>query len=256
MRRAGFTESFLGSFTEAMIPGSPLYVPPASAAAATKDATSNIYVPQSAAEYALLGLTAPNQSLWLAQEASGNLADSIGSATLTASGSAAYQQTVSGWATKAVKLTEAGANKFTATIPDGGSHSLLVLMYVAFTASPGAQRTLLEHPAFFVEGVAGPLFRADAGSAVNGASNASTTVHAMVMRYDRTNTICRLYTEAEKIQPTYDSAGGTTLTLGGSSSTTGPMQVLYMAAWKDSTAEMADATVKTMLQTLGWTVAW
>ena len=53
----------------------------------TRDAASSKYTPASAAEWAELlsgsGLGAPS-SLWLCQESSGTLADSIGSRTLTA----------------------------------------------------------------------------------------------------------------------------------------------------------------------------
>lgn len=61
----------------------------------TIDGPSNVYVPQSSADLTALGLT--GDFMWLVQEASGNLAATIGGVTLVANGSPLYRQTVTGW---------------------------------------------------------------------------------------------------------------------------------------------------------------
>lgn len=79
----------------------------------TLDATSGLGTPLTEAEVeamlASANVVAPNvTSLWkFGTPASGNIADTIGAVTLTASGTLAYQQTVAGWTLKSAK-TSAG----------------------------------------------------------------------------------------------------------------------------------------------------
>jgi RHS repeat-associated protein len=75
----------------------------------TRDLMSGWFVPASAAEWTnlLTGSGIPNPTnLYKCQEASGNLADSIGSTSLTAhnNGGMLYQQFVPGWSRKAVSI--------------------------------------------------------------------------------------------------------------------------------------------------------
>src|SRR5262245_47294003 len=84
--------------------------------AVSRDATSNILVPANAAEWAQVlasaGISSGGPSaLWLFQEASGNPADSVGSFTLTASGTPTYQAAVSGWTRKAITFADAATGR-------------------------------------------------------------------------------------------------------------------------------------------------
>src|SRR5262249_36976404 len=104
MRTPGFLPgTFLSPATRGLIPGSGVYQP--TGPSATKDATSDRFVPQSAAEWTSLlsgsGIASPDL-LWLCQESSGNLADSIGSYTGTTTGSPTYRNSVTGWSAKSV----------------------------------------------------------------------------------------------------------------------------------------------------------
>ena len=74
----------------------------AATVAVDQDATSGIYVPSSAAQFTALGLPTPAH-LHLCQEASGSLADTLGSMTLAANAAPAYQQTTSGWSRNSFK---------------------------------------------------------------------------------------------------------------------------------------------------------
>lgn len=68
----------------------------------TRDGPDNWYVPKSAGDFTQLGLAIPDY-LWLCQEASGDLAPTIGAITLTATATGhLYQQTVTGWTQKFV----------------------------------------------------------------------------------------------------------------------------------------------------------
>lgn len=93
----------------------------------SKDAAAGIYCPASSTEWtnfiARKGLSvAVPDALWLYQEASGNLADSIGSFTLTAAGTGAtYQSAVTGWTRKGIAITDAATANFSSTsasLPD------------------------------------------------------------------------------------------------------------------------------------------
>lgn len=65
-----------------------------------RDGPSNWYVPQTSADFIALGLAVPDY-LYLMQEASGNLASTIGSLSFVASATGhLYQQTVPGWTRK------------------------------------------------------------------------------------------------------------------------------------------------------------
>lgn len=114
--------------------------------AVTKDATSGRYIPQTAAEWTTLlagtGISPPD-SLWRCQEASGNLADSIGSAAMVASGSPTYANVVSGWTSRAVDCADASTQFFRASGPNIGG-SVMVFAWIAFPASaPSLRRSVI-----------------------------------------------------------------------------------------------------------------
>ncbi|HEY1556548.1 MAG TPA: hypothetical protein VGF94_17050, partial [Kofleriaceae bacterium] len=77
----------------------------------TRDATSGWFTPANATEWTELltgtGISNPT-NLWLLQETSGSLADSIGSAPLTAhnTGGMSYNNSIGGWSRHAVELTD------------------------------------------------------------------------------------------------------------------------------------------------------
>src|SRR6185312_9979983 len=108
----------------------------------TRDATSGRWIPQSAAEFSSLysGTSIANpSSLHLCQEASGNLADSIGSRPFVGSGGT-YRSAVTGWARKAVLLGQGTAEIFSLTGPNSGG-SALMFAFIEFPSSfPASSR--------------------------------------------------------------------------------------------------------------------
>jgi len=114
----------------------------------SQDATSGWYVPASSAEWTELlagtGLSAPS-FLWLCQESSGNIADSIGGVTLTANGGGVfYQQSISGWSRKAFGYSDTAGTQcysVSASLPDLNTTSMTALVFLAVTNTPGAQRS-------------------------------------------------------------------------------------------------------------------
>lgn len=110
----------------------------------TKDATSNKATPITSIEVSALlasaGITATCEALYLfGAPASGNVSDSSGnSRTLTASGTLAYQQSVSGWTSKAITCTE-GVSGFLATtsLPQvsANDHTLILIANIPTTGA-------------------------------------------------------------------------------------------------------------------------
>lgn len=237
----------------------------------TKDATSGKRVPASSAEWTSLisyysrSYSAPN-SLWLCQEASGNLADSIGGNTLTANASPGYQQAVSGWDRDAVTfVVNTAGQRFTAVIAAfaPATHSMMWLGYIALTDNPSTTRSVLDVGAgattLLVQHTATGLVRCNCAAVTTDSSGSYTGagVIPLVMIYDRTNSTVKVYTDAEKITGTYSaSVTGTNQGIGAASGNSTGQATLYLAAWADSAAELSDATLKLMLQDLGWTIAW
>lgn len=229
----------------------------------TKDGPSGVYTPLSAADFATLGIAAPT-NLWLCQEASGNLADSIGSATLVANAAPAYQQTISGWTRKAVTLTEATAGQRFQCAggvgPNAGTSSVAWLIYMSTPTTPASPRQLLD-----CEDTASPLKASIntlnkwnincAGVTTAGTVNMNNaTVHPMLVVYDRTNTLVRVFTDSEQINGTYsaavtDGAKG----FGATSGSAATQNILWCAAWTGANAETIG---KATLQTLAWTLSY
>jgi hypothetical protein len=115
----------------------------------SRDATSNIYMPATVAQWnTLLGVAGTSGApfaIGLCQEASGNLA-TVGGFTFTASGTGlTYQNAVAGWSALAVGSTDAGTGKFANAdvgLPDLLTTSCAVLSLTNITTTPGTFRNL------------------------------------------------------------------------------------------------------------------
>ncbi len=246
---------------------------PSGMATVTRDATSLIYTPANAAEWtttlAVAGISTGNPSLlWLLQEASGDAADSIGTFTGTSAGAFGYQQAVTGWTRKGVTFTGGQAHTIRSTaagLPDILTASMLVLAIAATPANTGL-RTYLQMGTVFaadatlqVEAGGTNQLVADVGSVVTGTTAlADGAVHPIALKVDRTGSVSAAYTDEEKLAPTVGGSGKTLL-IGGDNSqtyTAATATWMYVVAFFNGAAEISDANVKVLLQTLGWTVAW
>lgn len=237
-----------------------------------RDATSLKYVPSSSAEWtitrAAAGISSGNPtSLWLMQEASGNLADSIASNTLAATSLAGYQQAVSGWTRGAISMVDASsAGASNGSIGDVGTYSALLLLLVAVGPTIGGTRDIC--------GLGGggtyrgaqvtttPRFKAkpnDGSASPNGTANPGTTVHPLINRVNLTAGSFSIITDQEIIaQSPYTAppAPSAALFLGSALTTTPDMKLLYGAYFQAAAAELSDAAIRTLLTRLGWAVAW
>lgn len=98
-----------------------------------RDGPLGVFVPQSTSDFVKLGLPVPDY-LWLCQDATGNLAATIGPSGLTqnASGSGyLYQQSMAGWLRKFVGFPEGNQNGFYTFGIELGTQSLAIVTYAA-----------------------------------------------------------------------------------------------------------------------------
>lgn len=250
-----------------------------SMASVTRDATSGIYCPATAGEWsttlAVAGITTGNPSAWwLMQEAAGNLADSSGNGlALTASGTLLYQQAVTGWSRKAIQTTLGFAGimqSAAAGLPDIATQSCLLLGYVTvLPPTVATDRTLMQMGVNFSSAASAQLvlgapnrrmrYALDPNVAT-GADDPSTAMRPYAIKVDRTGGTGALYTDAEKLAPalTPTPAGKTVLYGGDNNQTDFPdtCQHAYGAAFFLGAAEISDAKMRSLYQTLGWTVLW
>ena len=231
----------------------------------TIDATSSKGAPADATEWTALRTTEslsawsnPNY-LWLCQEASGNLADSIASMTLTAGGSGlGYEAAVSGWSRKALTTTDGTGGRWQSTsFDDISSDSVLVLLYARVDTIGANNRSLLEVGTSTdcrIRSLTTPARRASAGGNFADGGDHTGVVRAYVLRIDRAGTTVAVFTSGlSKLSPTWNtSITGGRIVLGGNSNTPSQNSYLYAAAWVGAAAERSDDDVTDLLTALGW----
>lgn len=230
----------------------------------SRDVQSNVYVPANATEWTNLLAAAGDAvggptSVYLCQEASGNLADSVGAFPLTATGTGlTYAQAVPGWARLGILANDGGTGVFTSTdaaLPDISLASCAWLLYFSATLPVGGNRVFCgmgtTTTVTALSQITTGFDRIIAGSSAIGLQNATGQVRPRVLMHNKTASIDRLYNDLEKIQPTFGAAAtGKTVTL--QSSAHAPGLLIYAARFDGAAAERTDAQWKTLLQTLGW----
>lgn len=242
-------------------------------AGVTRDGSSLIYTPASSSEWTALrtaaGLSVANpNSLWLAQEASGNLADSIGSVTLTASGSPTYQQTVTGWSRKAVAAADGSSDRFTAGAGVGPNPTTTSQTWLAILAMPAVNASTRVVWGISVDsntngcamqrvGTTGVArFRVVGVNADSAGSHANQVIVAVV-KFDRTGSAAVLYSNLAKVVGTYSASVVDQLKgFGSIAATMEAAKMLYGCMWSGANAEISDANIKALLQAMGWSIPW
>jgi hypothetical protein len=227
-------------------------------------------VPASSAEWTQLvqayqvGLPVPDH-LWLMQETAGALGDSIGSVMLTPQNSPSYANPVAGWTRSAVgtqnTLGNQGFISSAAGNLNGTSHLLLV--YGALVAPPSSDRSLAGIGAGFdhryIAITNAPAFQAAGAGVVatTGTLPPGTTVHPLVLVVNAAASTYTVYTDQEKLATTWTptSGSGGLVMIGNAIVGTAAARYLYGALWAGPEAQVDDAMVKRLLQSMGWTVS-
>lgn len=206
----------------------------------TKDGPSSTFrVPQSAADFVAIGVTAPTD-LYLMQEASSNLADSLAAAlTLTAAGSVAYQQAVTSWTRKAVQTAETAGQKWTVNSgsgPNPASTSVAFGFYFTLTGTPGGTRDVAG-----IQGANGVKVTCNGSrqlivnclSVTTTGASAYTagTVYRAILVYNRTAGTVKLFTDLETITGTYGAGAVDGVKGFGNLGGTAPGPLKFLLGW-------------------------
>lgn len=236
-----------------------------------RDSVSGIRVPVNAYQWTtLLGFTPT--SLWLCQEGTGNLTDTIGGLTLTAANTPAYAQS-SGWDRDAVQVANGTGQRFShATFANSGTTSLFILAYCGYhstTVTAGNHLFVYggNNDCSVTNGDTGDERKARYREGTNIVEGANTLALGSIYpiglkrNLDTVNAgaspEARVYTDTEKLSPTYDVTAGTVLALGSAAgATSAPINYVYVVAWSGATAEMTDAQIKAIYTALGWAPSW
>lgn len=240
-------------------------------AGVSRDAASGILCPANAAEWEAVYTVAEidtaliPSAVWLMQEGSGNLADSIGSLTLTASGAGiTYGVTETGWTRKAITTTEGADGVFTNTdagLPDIATTSCAILAYCRTTTSallrsifgmgPAATRCSAERLA-----TGAPMIR-NGAIPQDGVVDASGAIRPWLLQHNRTGASAALYTDQEKIVPVWsDTSAGKQITFGTLQNFGSTCSYVYAAPLFGAAAELTATQWKVLLQTLAWAPVW
>lgn len=241
----------------------------------TRDASNLNYYPASASEWTSLlsfaSLSTGNPtSAWTMQEASGNLLDSVSTVHLTPQVVGhLYQQAVTGATRKCVKGLAGTVNQRwdnTTNAPNANLTSVSILLFCDIPATPppdisGVVRIVMVDADGTVRwntvGQLRLLSGGTAGTLVNSVAGRQTWIY---FQHDRTAGTVKVFTDQEKFGGTYSlPASGINLCIGGSGGAAGPISGIgyaYGAQFTGTAAELSDAQVKTLLQTLGATIPW
>jgi hypothetical protein len=233
------------------------------------DGPNGVFVPVSGADFVTLGLPAPG-FLWLCQEASGNLAATIGGITLTATGAAGhlYQQSVSGWTRKFIGTVDGAAEQRWSSgvqaalaFAAGESVAMLVLAAIAtggvrdiYGVNDGTNGNRWR---FLTNGV----IQGTHGNLIGKSSAASysdlTRVRALLWYRDATGKRSGTMTDTEHIPAVhYEGAVSGQSTSVGSSryGTACDTRTGLVAIWKGADAETI--AHKATFTALGWAPSW
>lgn len=161
----------------------------------TQDPSSLLYFPANASEWTTtLGAAGdaaggPSDQ-WSCQDASGALANAIGSITLAAGGTAAsYRQTVPGGSRLGIAGSDGATTTFSSTnagLPDPTTTSYLLLLMMYLTAAPASQRTMLQYGTTLPHLLAlttTPILRLQGGGLASGTKNPTSSLRPVWFQY-------------------------------------------------------------------------
>lgn len=203
---------------------------------------------------------------YLFQQASGTIGDVLaGAKTLSIAGAPTYSKAIAGWTRKAVGGSGAaqGQSASNAAMANINASSWLVEAYIRHDASTGGNRPILSLGGSAVSeletaGSTGAARLRNGANSINGtAAITGSTVHPVIVLYDRANSRNCIFTDVEKICATFTSAAGTSLI--NQFSTTADTtfsDFLWEARWEGSAAERSDAEIKHLLNAEGWAPSW
>ncbi len=230
------------------------------------DGTSGKYAPNSAIEWAAFlpgvgSAMAMPDHLWRLQETAGNLADSIGSKTLSVS-SSVLNKAIAGWSRVAVGGPGSATNTsfLNGSMVDTSTTSFAVFTYARFDTPGASVRSFITYatPAMQLPATTNKVRLREGGSLVDSANAHNSTVHPFLFVFNVTAQTVMLYTDLEKMSVTWSASSGSGLQCFTSTTVdVGVNDFLYMSAWDGPNAETATtAEAKKFITGLGYTPPW
>jgi hypothetical protein len=179
-----------------------------------------------------------------------------------------YGLSVPGWTRHAVSTPELFGDHSYGTVATGNldGTSYFVLLYVSVISVPPSPRAIAgignQGDHHYVTVTASGTLGASYGppgvdpSPSAGTVALGTTVHPVVMEIDAMHMTFTAYTDTEKLSHAWvPTMGlGDLFVAGNASIGAGAIEYLYGALWKGPNAQLADADVRKLLESLGWTV--
>lgn len=207
-----------------------------------------------------LGISTPDH-LYLCQEASGNLADSIGSDPLTAVGTILYQQAATGYTRLAVQPSGAGSNYFLSSTYNPNTTSqfcLIVCEHVSTTnryfAQYGSNASLGVRLWFN-----GTAFNTISSSGIDG-STSNTGMRPWFFSYNRGTSDILGGSDHQILSPPSDNfaANAAATYIGGiSGGASSAPKIVYIARWVGAAAEaITQDKIEALLTAMGFTTSW
>ena len=203
--------------------------------------------------------------LWLCQVASGNLVCVITGLALVPNATPTYEQTFGSFTRKGVGFVDNTGNQrfrsLDASLPNVASESFYVMADIAVTNNPAGPRSvfgagLTGLDARCTTGVtASALMRAVASTTATGATEMGFGVRPWIGGINRAAGTAPLYSNVEKLLPTFGTRTGIRLDIGSVGASPPAMVVGYIAAWRGTKAERSDADVSAMMSARGYTVS-
>lgn len=245
-------------------------------AGVARDGTSSIYRPANLAQWqttlAAAGVTGDPFLRWALDQAAGAAADSIGSLAGSQGGTLvniAYQQAIPGWSAVGVTLakgTDATFITTDASLPDTSTGDLLVMCNVRFPAAiaAGSPSTVMQLGYVYgtrvsCETMSTPTIRAFTPAAsLAGAVDPSDDITPLAILVDRTNSRATVLTRFEALDVAIGGAGKAILIGGDNVQTDLSAGCTYwdLVAFQGAAARKSNANIKSIWQTLGWSVSW
>jgi hypothetical protein len=232
-------------------------------AGVTQDATSLKYWPSSGAEWTTAatayGSAAPSKS-WNCQDVAGALAAAVGAVTLASEGSRqAYNQSIAGWSRKGLQSAGDGWFSTDASFPNIATESQLILTYAKQVISGGFAIDMLWGGNFSARGIvtASAFLQArnDTTTGLAGTANVTGAVRPFWLQINRTSGVITFGNDQEYVTVAIGAVTGEGLyAVGGVAGD--ETSFLGIAEWEGAAAEKSPAQIKTMLQTLNWTIPW
>lgn len=223
------------------------------------DATSNKPVPSSALQWSaflramgLADVATPNY-LWLMQEASGDLADSIGSATMTrfGAGGVAYATAVTGWTRVGWKNTISGADGFAASAITTGTTSYTMVVLSKTPTSPGTGDNTVAYLGGNVDlKDTAVLEYVDAAGAVD---PRGVGVYALAIKYDRGNSSREAFWTSDKMTPAWADVSNNFFIGGAVGTSALDSQHVYGVGWATA---LTNTQIKRLIKALGYAATW